>query len=75
MTKTAHVIRHITYEDLGTFEPVLLDYGYKIKYFDAGYDDFLQLSDNPADLLVLMGGLLVFMKMLIFLLFGMSFQF
>jgi GMP synthase (glutamine-hydrolysing) len=56
MTKIAHVIRHITYEDLGSFESVLLDYGYKIKYFDAGYDDFLQLNNNPADLLVVMGG-------------------
>jgi len=56
MSKVAHVIRHISYEDLGTFESVLLDYGYKIEYFDAGYHDFNVLNDNPADLLISMGG-------------------
>lgn len=56
MSKVAHVIRHIMYEDLGTFEEVLLDYGYKINYFDAGYDDFTHLNDNSADLLITLGG-------------------
>lgn len=56
MSKIAHVIRHISYEDLGSFESVLQDYGYKIQYFDAGYDDFSELNDDPAELLVTMGG-------------------
>lgn len=47
-------IRHLAFEDLGAFEPVLEAMGFRIQYRDAGVDD---LSDaEGADLLVVLGG-------------------
>jgi GMP synthase (glutamine-hydrolysing) len=53
LRKSALAIRHVAFEDLGSFGPVLESCGYAIQSLDAGYDD---LSDADCDLLVVLGG-------------------
>src|SRR5438045_9122899 len=53
--KTAIAIRHVAFEDLGVFEPVLRDGGYAIRYCDMGLDDPTAI-DPKTDLLVVLGG-------------------
>ena len=50
---TAFAIRHVAFEDLGSFGPLLERHGYTIRYADAGYDD---LADRNSDLLIVLGG-------------------
>jgi GMP synthase (glutamine-hydrolysing) len=51
--KTAAVIRHVHFEDLGTLEEPLKHAGYEIQYFDIGQ---CNLADPTApDLLVVLG--------------------
>ncbi|WP_255987458.1 glutamine amidotransferase [Chitinolyticbacter albus] len=52
--KTAAVIRHIQFEDLGLFGAPLAAAGYDIRCFDAGVDDLA--AAYAADLTVLCGG-------------------
>lgn len=52
--KTAVAIRHVAFEDLGTFEPVLERAGYAVSYLEAGVDDLA--SSATADLLIVLGG-------------------
>ncbi|MDX2175529.1 MAG: glutamine amidotransferase [Candidatus Sumerlaeia bacterium] len=47
-------IRHIHFEDLGTFEEPLRARGYSIRYIEAGYDDPMAAAE--ADLAVVLGG-------------------
>jgi len=54
--KTAYVIRHLMFEDLGSFKQVLIDNNFTIKYFDAGIDSFGEIIDSPPNLLVILGG-------------------
>lgn len=54
--KEAHVIRHIAFEDLGSFEAILNDRGYSIRYLDAGYDDLNLIKNYKSDLLIVLGG-------------------
>lgn len=54
--KTAVAIRHIHFEDLGTFEAVLTAAGYKVHYYDIGVQELWTLDPMLADLLVLLGG-------------------
>lgn len=56
MLKTAVAIRHIHFEDLGTFEAVLTAAGYRIHYYDLGVHDLWTLDPPLADLLVVLGG-------------------
>ncbi len=56
MSKQVQVIRHVGFEDLGSFREVLIKYGYSISYFEAGYDDIASLIGTPADLLIVLGG-------------------
>jgi GMP synthase (glutamine-hydrolysing) len=53
LRKSALAIRHVAFEDLGSFGPVLESRGYAVRSLDAGYDD---LSDANCDLLVVLGG-------------------
>ena len=53
--KTAAAIRHVHFEDLGTFEPILRQQGYAIRYFDAGADDLRSNEIRDADLLIVLG--------------------
>jgi len=54
--KTVLAIRHVAFEDLGSFAPVLADRGYAIQYQEAGGDDLTALDPLANDLLVVLGG-------------------
>lgn len=54
-SKKVVVIQHLSFEDLGTFEPVLRDAGMAITYLQAGVDE-LRADIEGADLLVVLGG-------------------
>ncbi len=56
MRKTALAIRHVAFEDLGTFESVLREQDYEIQYTDAGVDDLGAIDPLAADLVALLGG-------------------
>ena len=54
--KQAVAIRHVHFEDLGTFGPVIEENGYRIRYVDAGLDDLDAIDATAPDLLVILGG-------------------
>jgi GMP synthase (glutamine-hydrolysing) len=54
--KTCLAIRHVAFEDLGSFEPFLSDRGYALRYAEAGWDDLAALDPLAADLVVVLGG-------------------
>lgn len=54
--KTAAVIRHVHFEDLGAFESVLITSGYRIQYCDAGVSDLRSPELAECDLLAVLGG-------------------
>lgn len=56
MNKTAIVIRHIHFEDLGTLEPLLQERGYALRYIDPAIEDLAALDALAPDLLVVLGG-------------------
>lgn len=56
MLKTAVVIRHVHFEDLGTFEAVLTAAGYRIYYYDVGMNELWTVDPAVPDLLVVLGG-------------------
>jgi len=59
MTEQARIaiaIRHVPFEDLGTFEGVLAERGYAIAYREAGVDDLAAIDPLGPDLLVVLGG-------------------
>ncbi len=56
MIKTAVAIRHIHFEDLGSFEAVLTAAGYKIHYYDLGVNELWTLDPPLPDLLIVLGG-------------------
>jgi GMP synthase (glutamine-hydrolysing) len=54
--RTAIALRHVHFEDLGTFDPVLSRAGYKTRYSDAGIDDVSGLDPLEPDLVIVLGG-------------------
>ncbi len=50
------VIRHLAFEDLGSFTSILTELGAEIKYLEAGLDDLASISPLSDDLLVILGG-------------------
>ncbi|WP_208281223.1 glutamine amidotransferase [Massilia oculi] len=56
MSKSAVVIRHIHFEDLGTLEPVLQARGYRVRYVDPAQGELATLDALAPDLLVVLGG-------------------
>ncbi|RYF24071.1 MAG: glutamine amidotransferase [Oxalobacteraceae bacterium] len=56
MLKTAVAIRHLPFENLGGFEAVLADAGYKTHYYDVGVDDLWTLDPLRTSLIVVLGG-------------------
>lgn len=54
--KTVLALRHVAFEDLGGFAPVLAERGYAIRYGEAGYDDLALVDPLADDLLVVLGG-------------------
>lgn len=54
--KTALIVRHVAFEDLGTLEPVLVDAGYALDFREAGWHDLSGIDPLAPDLLVVLGG-------------------
>ncbi|HRE55921.1 MAG TPA: glutamine amidotransferase [Candidatus Competibacter sp.] len=49
-------IRHVAFEDLDAFAPVLAERGYTIRYLEAGYHDLAMPDPLADDVLVVLGG-------------------
>ncbi len=49
-------LRHLAFEDLGLFEPVLKHRGYKVEYVPAGLHSLAEQEWVDADLVVVLGG-------------------
>jgi GMP synthase (glutamine-hydrolysing) len=56
MARRCLVFRHVAFEDLGVFEPVLRQAGYDIHYREMGIDPVDRSEAAGADLLVVLGG-------------------
>ncbi|MBD0336877.1 MAG: amidase, partial [Cyanobacteria bacterium Co-bin13] len=54
--KTALCIRHVAFEDLGSFEPILQTMGYQVTYLEAGAENLKAIDPLQPDLLVALGG-------------------
>ena len=54
--KTAVAIRHVHFEDLGSFAAPIEAAGYKVRYLDPGIDELRPQDVEAADLLVVLGG-------------------
>lgn len=54
--KQVNVIRHLAFEDLGSFAGVFESRGMTIQYLEAGVDDLGQLDPMDDDLLIILGG-------------------
>lgn len=54
--KTALCLRHVAFEDLGSFEPILKSYGYQVTYLEVGTNNLRAIDPLEADLLVVLGG-------------------
>jgi GMP synthase (glutamine-hydrolysing) len=54
--RTAAVIRHVAFEDLGVFECVLAQRGIAVRYVDAGVDHLEAAEIANADVLIVLGG-------------------
>lgn len=56
MLKTAVALRHVHFEDLGTFAPVIEAAGYRVHYYDVGRDPLWTLDPVRTDLVIALGG-------------------
>jgi GMP synthase (glutamine-hydrolysing) len=54
--KLCLALRHVAFEDLGTFRPILERRGFEVAWIDAGVDDLERAAILEADLMVVMGG-------------------
>ncbi|MCC8986697.1 MAG: glutamine amidotransferase [Candidatus Contendobacter sp.] len=54
--KTALALRHVAFEDLDRFTPLLAERGYATRYVEAGYDDLAGLDPLADDLWIVLGG-------------------
>ena len=54
--KTVLAIRHLHFEDLGSFEDAFRDSGYQVRYCDAGVDDLASIDPLAPDILAALGG-------------------
>ena len=54
--KTVLVLRHVAFEDLGSFGPLLAERGSLIRDIEAGYDDLAALDPLADDLWIVLGG-------------------
>lgn len=56
MLKTAVALRHVHFEDLGTFAPVIEAAGYGVHYVDVGVDPLWTIDPVRTDLVIALGG-------------------
>lgn len=55
LPKTIYAIQHLAFEDLGSLEDIFYDFGFRVRYFEAGVDD-LTLAFNYEGLTIILGG-------------------
>ena len=53
---TVLALRHVAFEDLDSFAPLLTERGYALRYVEAGYDDLGTLDPLTDDLWGVLGG-------------------
>ena len=53
---TVVALRHVAFEDLGSFAPVLAERDYTVRYLDVGITDFSQIDPQDGALWVVLGG-------------------
>jgi GMP synthase (glutamine-hydrolysing) len=56
MTRSAAIFQHVSFEDLGSFEHVLLDHGFQLTTYQLGVDDLARARVQEPDLLIVLGG-------------------
>lgn len=56
MKKQAFAIRHVAFEEAGSFALVLAQLGYELHYLEAGVDDLAAIDAVVPDLLLVLGG-------------------
>ncbi len=56
MLRNAVAIRHVQFEDLGSFEAALTAAGYKVHYHDVGLVDLRTLEPVKTELVIVLGG-------------------
>ena len=54
--KRAVIIRHVPFEDLGSFAEPLATQGYHVNYLEAGIDNLDDTDAGEANLLIILGG-------------------
>jgi GMP synthase (glutamine-hydrolysing) len=54
--KRAIAVRHVPFEDLGSFDQVLASNGFEIDYIDCGVDDLETVDALTPELLIVLGG-------------------
>jgi GMP synthase (glutamine-hydrolysing) len=54
--KQAVAVRHVAFEDAGSFAAVLEQQGYALRYVEAGMDDLAAVEAAAPDLLLVLGG-------------------
>lgn len=54
--RIVNVIRHLAFEDLASFTPLLEAKNIEIKYIEAGYDDISHIDALSDELLIVLGG-------------------
>ncbi|UCB55285.1 MAG: glutamine amidotransferase [Thiotrichales bacterium] len=54
--RTARVITHVAFEDLGSFEQILREAGFEVEYLRAGSDDLDVIGPETDELLIILGG-------------------
>lgn len=54
--RVALAVRHVMYEDLGTFAPILESSGFEVRYCDVGVDSLNEQTFLDPDLVVILGG-------------------
>ena len=54
--KICLAVRHVAFEDLGLFGPLVVSRGYEVRFHDAGIDPFDSSTLQSPDLVVVLGG-------------------
>jgi len=54
--KTAIALRHIQFEDVGTFDRILAEHGYRLQYCDPTQNTLDNTTIQNADVLIVLGG-------------------
>jgi GMP synthase (glutamine-hydrolysing) len=54
--KSVLAIRHVHFEDLGSFETVFTELGYDVRYCDMGVDELAGIDPLAADVMAVLGG-------------------